>query len=111
LAFHIIAGNKKDFIVSKIEASEDGSQYVLVAFTDPNESKSAGKSYPQRPFTSSEDLIKNLPRAMSNLFSGSGGMSGDSPIFRITMKEYEDMTIKVGDRVGMEINKVDRGGT
>jgi hypothetical protein len=48
---------------------------------------------------------------MSNLFSGSGGMSGDSPIFRITMKEYEDMTIKVGDRVGMEINKVDRGGT
>jgi hypothetical protein len=95
LAFHIIAGNKKDFIVSKIEASEDGSQYVLVAFTDPNESKSAGKSYPQRPFTSSEDLIKNLPRAMSNLFSGSGGMSGDSPIFRITMKEYEDMTIKL----------------
>lgn len=110
LAFHIITGNKKDFIVSKIEASEDGSQYVLVAFTDPNESKSAGKSYPQRPFTSSEDLIKNLPRAMSNL-CGSGGMSGDSPIFRITMKEYEDMTIKVGDRVGMEINKVDRGGT
>ena len=35
---------KKDFIVSKIEASEDGSQYVLVAFTDPNEPESAGKS-------------------------------------------------------------------
>ena len=28
---------KKDFIVSKIEALQDGSQYVLVAFTDRNE--------------------------------------------------------------------------
>jgi hypothetical protein len=27
---------KKDFIVSKIEASQDGSHYLLVAFTDPN---------------------------------------------------------------------------
>ena len=101
---------KKDFIVSKIESSEDGSQYVLVAFTDPNEPESAGRSYLQSPFTSPEDLMKNLPKAMSNMFSGSGGMSGDSPTFRITMKEYEDMAIKVGDRVGMEINKVDSGG-
>jgi hypothetical protein len=37
-------------------------------------------------------------------------MSGNSPTFRITMKEYEDMAINVGDRVGMEINKVDSGG-
>jgi hypothetical protein len=101
---------KKDFIVSKIESSPDSSQYVLVAFTDPNEPESAGKNYPQSPFTSPEDLMKNLPKAMSNMFSGSGGMSGDSPTFRITMKEYEDMAIKVGDRVGMEINKVDNGG-
>jgi hypothetical protein len=28
---------KKDFIVSKIEAPQDGIQYVPVAFTDPNE--------------------------------------------------------------------------
>jgi hypothetical protein len=29
---------KKNFIVSKIEVPQDGSQYVLVAFTDKNES-------------------------------------------------------------------------
>ena len=34
---------------------------------------------------------------MSNMFNGSGGMSGDSPTFRITMKEYDDMAIEVGD--------------
>jgi hypothetical protein len=27
---------KKEFIVSKKEAPQDGSHYVLVAFTDPN---------------------------------------------------------------------------
>ena len=81
---------------------------MLVAFTDRNEPGSAGNGGEARPFTSPEDLMKNLPKAMSNMFSGSGGMSGDSPTFRITMKEYEDMAIKVGDRVGMEIKKVDR---
>jgi hypothetical protein len=105
---------KKGFIVSKIESTQDRSPYVFVGFTDPNEPKSAGGggngSYPQSPFTSPEDLMKNLPKAMSNMFNGSGGMPGDSPTFRITMKEYEDMAIKVGDRVGIEINRIDSSG-
>lgn len=115
---------KKDFIVSKIEAPQDGSQYVLVAFTDPNEPKSteqggSGGSYLQSPFGNSgkampfnspEDLMKNLPRTMSDMFGASGGMSRDSPTFKITMKEYEDMAIKVGDKVGIEISKVVSNG-
>jgi hypothetical protein len=32
---------------------------------------------------------------------------GDSPTFKITMKEYEDMAIKVGDKVRIEIKKAD----
>ncbi len=36
---------------------------------------------------------------------------GNSPTFKITMKEYEDMAIKVGDKVTIEINKVDGNGT
>jgi hypothetical protein len=105
---------KKDFIVSKIEASQDGSHYLLVAFTDPNALKSTGGggSGEAVPFTSPEDLMKNLPKAMSNMFGTGvgGGMLGDSPTFKITMKEYEDMSIRVGDKVGIEINKVDSSG-
>ena len=101
---------KKDFIVSKIESSEDGSPYVFVTFTDRNEPRSAGNSGEAIPFTSPEDLMKNLPKVMSNMYDAGGGMPGKSPTFKITMKEYEDMAIKVGDRVGMEINKVNRGG-
>jgi hypothetical protein len=99
---------KKNFIVSKIEVPQDGSQYVLVAFTDKNEPTSTDKSG-AIPFTSPEDLMKNLPKAMSNMF-GTGGLHGNSPIFKITMKEYEDMAINVGDKVRIEINKVNRNG-
>ena len=114
---------KKDFIVSKIEAPQDGSQYVFIGFTDPNEHKSsggAGNNYPRSPFdksgeaipfTSPEDIMKNLPKVMSNMLGAGGGMTGNSPTFKITMKEYEDMTIKVGDKVTIEINKVDGNGT
>ena len=112
---------KKDFIVSKIEAPQDGSQYVYIEFTDPNEPKaSAGSSYSQSPFgksgeaipfTSPEDIMKNLPKVMSNMLGAGGRMSGNSPTFKITMKEYEDMAIRVGDKVEIEINKVDSDGT
>jgi hypothetical protein len=105
---------KKGFIVSKIEALQDGSHYVLVAFTDPNalKSTSGGGSGEVVPFTSPEDLMKNLPKVMSNMFgTGAGrGMLGDSPTFKITMKEYEDMAIKVGDKNMIEIKKADNSG-
>jgi hypothetical protein len=101
---------KKDFIVSKIEAPQDGSHYVLVAFADPNALKSTGGggSGEAVPFTSPEDLMKNLPKVMSNMFGKGAG--GDSPTFKITMKEYEEMAIKVGDKVRIEIKKADNSG-
>ena len=82
---------KKDFIVSKIEAPRDGSHYVLVAFTDPNTTVYL-----------SGRLNENLPKIISSMFGG-----GDPPTFKITMKEYEDMAIKVGDKVRIEIKKSD----
>ena len=67
---------KKDFTVSKIEASPDGSHYVLVAFTDRNEPRSAANSGEAIPFTSPEDLMKNLPKVMSNMYGAGGGIPG-----------------------------------
>jgi hypothetical protein len=115
---------KKDFIVSKIEAPQDGSQYVLIAFTDSNEPKpsgggGAGSGYPHSHFSKSDEALpiylsrrhmKNLPKVMSNMSGTGGGMPGNSPTFKITMKEYEDMAIKVGDKVGIEIKKTDSSG-
>ncbi len=60
----------------------------------------------------SEDLMNNLPKAMSNIGKamGGGGSPTDSPTFKISMREYEDMAIKVGDKMIIEIKKVDIGG-
>ena len=110
---------KKEFIVSRIEASQDGSPYIYITFSDVNDYKS-GERKQQNPFgsnvmafTSPEDLMKNLPKAMGDISKmisgGGGGCLTDSPTFKMSMKEYEDMGIKVGDKVSIEIKKSDTG--
>ena len=108
---------KKEYIISRIEASQDGSPYVYVAFTDPNDYK-PGSDKQQNPFgqnmmafTSPEDLMKNLPKAMANISRAMGGGAlTDSPTFKISMREYEDLGIKVGDKIIIEIKKADGSG-
>ncbi|MFZ0895171.1 MAG: hypothetical protein WAZ77_11785, partial [Candidatus Nitrosopolaris sp.] len=108
---------KKDFIISKIEASQDGAPYIYITFSDSNDYKSGGERQ-QNPFgpnmmafTSPEDLIKNLPKMMSNVSRiAGGGAVTDSPTFKVSMREYEDMAIKVGDMVTIEIKKSDSSG-
>jgi hypothetical protein len=100
---------KKDCIISKM-ASQDGSPYVYVTFSDPNEYKPGAEKqnpFDAMAFTSPEDMMKNLPKAMSNISMamGGGGTPTDSPTFKISMREYEDMAIKVGDKISIEIKK------
>jgi hypothetical protein len=116
---------RKEFVVSKIEATQDGSPYVYVVFMDPNEPKSAGghagRNFPRSPFgigagavpfSSPEDLMKNLPKAMSNMLgSGGTGIPSDTPTFKISMREYYDMQLKVGDKVTIEIKRADSSST
>jgi hypothetical protein len=45
--------------------------------------------------TSQEDLMKNLPTAMGNTGKAMGGAG--SPTFKISIGEYEGMSIKVGN--------------
>jgi len=106
---------KKDYIISRIEASQDGSPYVYVAISDPNDYK-GGSEKLQNPFgpnmmafTSPEDMMKNLPNAIANISNamGGGGPPTDSHTFKISMREYEDMAIKVGDKITIEIKKSD----
>jgi hypothetical protein len=55
-------------------------------------------------FTSTGDLMKNLPKAMAKAI-GRGGAPTDSPTFKISMREYEDMAIKVADKITVEIKQ------
>ncbi len=109
---NIMASMKKDFIVARIEAAQDGSPYVYVGFSDPNDYKT---DKPMNPFgsnvmafSSPEDMMKNLPKAMGNISRMmAGGGASDSPTFKISVREYEDIGIRVGDKVTIEIRKAD----
>jgi hypothetical protein len=104
----------KEFIASRIEAAPDNSPYVYISFSDPGDYK-PGAEKQQNPFgpnvmsfTSPDDMMRNLPKAMSNISKMMGGGGGsDTPTFKISMKEYEDMNIKVGDKVTINIKKSD----
>ncbi len=82
---------KMDYIVSRIGAP-------TFTFSNPNDFKAgADRSPPFNAFGAnmiaftSEDLMNNLPKAMSNIGKAmGGGFPTDSPNFKISMREYED---------------------
>jgi hypothetical protein len=57
--------------------------------------------------------MKNLPKAMSNILGG-GGLGGiglsESPTFKLSMREYEDTGLRVGDAVTIQIEKAETSG-
>jgi hypothetical protein len=59
-------------------------------------------------FTSPEDMMKNLPKAMGNLSKalGVGGPPTDSTTFKIGMREYEEMAVKEGDQISIENKEI-----
>jgi len=102
---------KNEFVVSKIEASQDEKgPFVFIVFSDTKTAR-RGKQQ-QSPFgdlgmtfTSPEDLNKNLSR----MFGGSMAF-GDAPTFKLSIREYEESGLRVGDKVTIEIKKSENSG-
>ncbi len=108
---------KKEFIVSKIEASKDNSPYVYVSiYTKDNFSPSRRQQgFPENPFgvaaipiTSLDDL-KNLPKKISDAIEsafggGRSNISSELTTFKMNIIEFEELGIKIGDKVILEIN-------
>jgi hypothetical protein len=107
---------RKEYIVAKIQSPQEGSHYVYVTFTDDKEYRPEEKKMQSQfgpgvgTFNSIEDLMKNMPKIMANM-PGLGGAGGggqtESPTVKLSMREYEDMNIKVGDKVYLDIYKQD----
>ena len=110
---------KKEFIISKIEASQDGSPYLYVVLTDTRGNLNPTRrqqGFPENPFgvaaipiTSLDDL-KNLPKKISDAIEGAFGGGGrnnisssEATIFKMNAREYEELGVKVGDKVTLEI--------
>ncbi len=109
---------KKEFIVSKIETSSDGSAYVHVVLTDTGSNFSPTRrqqKFPENPFgvaaipiTSLDDL-RNLPKKISDTieraFRGDSNntSSPESTAFKMKSTEFDELGIKIGDKVTLEI--------
>ncbi|MGH9981195.1 MAG: hypothetical protein ACRD6U_06555 [Nitrososphaeraceae archaeon] len=100
---------KSEFVVSKIEASQDEkTPFVYIVFSDTKTPRRGNQQ--QSPFggtgmafTSPEDLMKNLAK----MFSGNSVDVGNSPTFKLSIREYDELGLRVGDKVTIEIKKAD----
>ena len=108
---------KKEFIVSKIETSNDSSPYVYVSINTKDDFSPTRRQqgFPENPFgvaaipiTLLEDL-KNLPKKISDAIEsafggGKNNISSESTTFKMSIREFEELGIKVGDKITLEIN-------
>src|SRR3954465_6549160 len=107
---------KKEFLVSKVETSQDGSPYIYVVLTDTRSNFTPTRrqqGFPENPFgvaaipiTSLDDL-KDLPKKISDAIEGAFGGSrssiSESTSFKMNVSEYEELGIKTGDKITLEI--------
>ncbi|MCP8312171.1 MAG: hypothetical protein L6M37_04375 [Candidatus Methylarchaceae archaeon HK02M1] len=102
---------KKEYIVIEIAADPSGGPYVLISLSDPRELRESSQPRfgPQAmTFTSMEDLMKNLQRTFTNLSRHTMGRFVTT--VKLDVKEYEESGLKVGDKVYLEITKVEKEG-
>ena len=108
---------KKEFIVSKVEAPQDGGPYICVVLTDIKGNyirTRREQRFPENPFgiatipiTSLDDL-NNLPKKISDAINATYGSSDnnapyDSTTVNMTQKEFQELSIEVGDKITLEI--------
>ena len=100
-------GLKKEYIVTQIQASPEGSPYVYVSLKNPDEVSGPQKE-PSNPsvaaFGSLNDMFKNLGHVISSQMMG-----GFATVIKLTLNEYEQLDIKVGDRVSIDLSKAPIG--
>ena len=107
----------KEFIVSKVEVPQDGGPYICLVLTDIKGNFTRTRrqqGFPENPFgiatipISSLDDLRNLPKKISDAINAAYSSSDnnipyDSTTFKMTQKEFQELGIKEGDKVTMEI--------
>jgi hypothetical protein len=96
---------KKEYVVTEISASSDGTPFVFVSLKSPEEVGGlTRKPYAAVTFSSMDDVFRNLGHVISNQMMGSF-----ATVIKLSLDEYEKLEIKVGDRISVNINKINVG--
>ncbi|MFQ5970412.1 MAG: hypothetical protein ACE5J2_07960 [Nitrososphaerales archaeon] len=96
---------RKEFIVVRIDAAPDGSPQVLVSLADPKDARDRGQGQFGSPqmmgnLGSMEDMMKNINKVFAGQMMGSF-----TTTIKLSIKEYEDFGIKVGDKIYIDVVK------
>ena len=103
---------KKEFIVTRIDASPDGSPYVIISLSSSKDFRE--QTTPASPFgaggvmgfTNMDDMVKNL----NKMISGGLGQSSSTTSIKLDMHEYKELNLSVGDKVYLEMTKAEATG-
>ncbi len=102
---------KKEYIVVRIDASPDGSPYVVVSLSTSKDFRE--QSTPMSPlgagvmgFTNMDDMMKNL----NKMLSGGMGQQANVTSIKMDMHEYKELNLSVGDKVYLDIAKAEPTG-
>jgi len=104
---------KKEYIIVRIDASPDGSPYVIVSLSTSKDFRE--QSTPASPFgaggvmgfTNMDDMVKNLNKMLSG---GGMGQLGSVTSIKLDMHEYKELNLAVGDKVYLELTKAEATG-
>ncbi len=106
---------KKEYVIVRIDASPDGAPYVIVSlsstkdFKEGNQPKSS-LSPNVMGFSNMDDMMKGLNKMLAGGMGGMGGMPGGLTALKIDMHEYKELGLSVGDKVSLELSKVESLG-
>jgi hypothetical protein len=96
---------RKEYIVTDISAAPDGSPYVFVTLKNPEEVGGPQRAPPlPESFRSMDDVFQNLGNIISKQM-----MSSFATVIKLGLDEYEKLDIRVGDKISLDINKIQVG--
>ncbi len=105
---------KKEYVIVRIDAAQDGAPYVVVSlsltkdFKEGNQPQSSPFGTNVMGFSNMDDMMKGLNKMISG--GGMGGLPGGLTSLKIDMHEYKELGLSVGDKVSLELSKVESLG-
>lgn len=105
---------RKEFVIKRIDASQDGAPYVIVSLTSSKDLQEGNKNTsqfdPSKIMDPSKmgDMVKDLNKMLSGMGGMIPGTNGTS--LKLDMHEYKEMNLSVGDKVYLDLTKDENTG-
>lgn len=104
---------KKEYIIVRIDASHDGSPYVVLSLSSSKDIKENNRPLSSPfgtnmvGFSNMDDMMRGLNKMLSG---GALGSSGAITSMKLDIHEYKELNLSVGDKVYLELTKAENLG-